>query len=106
MNVSEQQSLEKIDIGSLGSVVGTQLGATLLNNKASKTSLHLPLISPEVIKLSGIRPNDDSQEFNDDNIGISPRYTFRLIVAINNDLIHQVHTVLDTIVLLLCNTTI
>ena len=73
MNISEQQSLQNIDIGSLRSVVGTQLGATLLNNKASETSLQLPLISPEVIKLSGIRPNDDSQEFNDDSIGISPR---------------------------------
>jgi hypothetical protein len=72
MNISEQQSLQHIDIGRLRSVVGTHLGATLLNNEASETPLQLPLISPEVIKLSGIRPNDDSQEFND-GIGISPR---------------------------------
>ena len=75
MNISEQQSLQNIDVGSLASVVGTQLGAALFNNNASKPSLQLPLISPEVIKLSGIRPNDDSQEqtFDDDGIGISQR---------------------------------
>ena len=75
MNVSEQQSLLDVDVSSLRSVVGTQLGATLLNDGASKASLQLPLISPEVINLSRVRPNDDSQEdlFNDGRIGISPR---------------------------------
>lgn len=78
MNVSEQQSLQNIDVGSLGSVFKTQLGPTFLNNVASQASLQLPLISPEVIKLSAIRPNDDSQEqsFDDDSIGISQRETY------------------------------
>jgi len=72
MNISEQQSLENIGVSSLESVLGTHFGATPLDNEGSKASLHLPLISPEVVKLSAIRPNDDSQEFNDDSIGISP----------------------------------
>ena len=81
MNVSEQQPPLNNDVGSLGSVVGTQLGATLLNGEASGASLQLPLISPEVINLSGIRPNDDSQEelFNGGSIGISPRYEYNLM---------------------------
>ena len=75
MNISEQQSLDNIDVDSFRSVVGTHLGARLLGSKASDSSLHLPLIAPEVVNLSGIRPNDDSQEqlFNDDGIGISQR---------------------------------
>ena len=75
MNISEQQSLHNIDADSLKSIVGTHLGATLLDSKASDSSLHLPLIAPEVVNLSGRRPNDDSQEqlFNDDGIGLSQR---------------------------------
>jgi len=73
MNVSEQPSLQDIDVNSLGSVVGDHLGAAeLLNNGANMASLQLPLISPEVIKLSGINPNDDSQE-NDRTSGILTR---------------------------------
>ena len=73
MNVSEQPSLQNIDVNSLGSVVGDHLGAgELLNNRANMASLQLPLISPEVIKLSGINPNDDSQE-NDRTSGILTR---------------------------------
>ena len=79
MNISEQQSLQNIDAESLRSIVGTHLGATLLDPEASESSLHLPLIAPEVVKLSGIRPNDDSQEqlYNDDGIGISQRCVFK-----------------------------
>ena len=73
MNVSEQPSLQDIDVSSLGSVVGDHLGAAeLLNNGANMASLQLPLISPEVIKLSGINPNDESQE-NDRTSGILTR---------------------------------
>jgi len=73
MNVSEQPSLQDIDVNSLGSVVGDHLGAAeLLNSGANMASLQLPLISPEVIKLSGINPNDDSQE-NDRTSGILTR---------------------------------
>merc|ERR1712223_402122 len=73
MNVSEQPSLQDIDVNSLGSVVGDHLGAAeLLKNGANMASLQLPLISPEVIKLSGINPNDDSQE-NDRTSGILAR---------------------------------
>ena len=76
MNISEQHSLHDIDVDNLRSVVGAHLGATLLDSEASDSSLHLPLIAPEVVKLSGIRPNDDSQEqiYNNDGIGISQRY--------------------------------
>ena len=75
MNISEQQSLQDIDIDSLRSMVGSHLGTTALDSETSDSSLHLPLIAPEVVKLSGIRPNDDSQEqlYNDDGIGISQR---------------------------------
>ena len=85
MNISEQHSLHNIDVESLRSVVGTHLGATLLDSEASDSSLHLPLIAPEVVKLSGIRPNDDSQEqlYNDDGIGMSQRYVVKLKDNIN-----------------------
>ena len=77
MNVSEQQiSLLNTEVSpSLQSVVGTHLGASLLNDEASRTSLQLPLISPEVINLSGIRPHDESHEglLGEHGIGISPR---------------------------------
>ena len=79
MNISEQHSLHDIDVDSLRSVVGAHLSATLLDSEASDSSLHLPLIAPEVVKLSGIRPNDDSQEqiYNNDRIGISQRYVIK-----------------------------
>ena len=79
MNISEQHSLHDIDVDSLRSVVGAHLSATLLDSEASDSSLHLPLIAPEVVKLSGIRPNDDSQEqiYNNDGIGISQRYVIK-----------------------------
>ena len=80
MSISEQQSSQEFDAGGFGSVTRGQLSAMLLNNEASASALQLPLVSPEVINLSRISPNDDSQEglYGGGGIGINPRLVWSI----------------------------